>query len=77
MALALDSCLQKYNREALNLVATLRQQYPDSRADQICEACEWDWQKAGKKADEKPPLFPVEYDGRCPCGGKFRRVGCF
>ena len=37
-----------------------------------CEDCV---EEAKNNGDERPPMFPSEYEGNCPrCGGRFRQV---
>ena len=41
-------------------------------AKRKCPKCFQDWAKKGRKIEEKPPLFPPDYEGNCPvCGSNF------
>ncbi|KKP31073.1 MAG: hypothetical protein A2561_04075 [Candidatus Staskawiczbacteria bacterium RIFOXYD1_FULL_32_13] len=59
--------IQKFARE-------LVKKYPNSIGCQKCEACFWDWERTGKDPAKKPPYFPIEYQGNCPCTGKLRQI---
>ncbi len=40
-----------------------------------CEDCFRKWRKKGSNPDDKPPLFPVDFKGRCPtCKSELKDV---
>ena len=40
-------------------------------AKRKCENCFRKWSDNGEKAEEKPPFFPSDYEGKCPaCGNE-------
>lgn len=43
----------------------------DNLAVMKCTACFEAWLIKGRKTDNRPPVFPPNYEGECPmCGGK-------
>lgn len=43
-------------------------------AKRQCESCFRKWKATGRKEEERPPLFPADYEGKCPtCGSELSR----
>ncbi len=43
-----------------------------------CDLCHKKWGENGCIAEEKPSLFPVNFEGKCPvCGGELRQFTPF
>ena len=43
-----------------------------SVAKRKCPDCYREWEKNGRRKEERPPLFPPDFEEPCPaCGGKF------
>jgi len=40
-------------------------------AKKRCELCFSRWRASGSKEEDKPPVYPADFNGRCPdCGSK-------
>jgi len=45
--------------------------YKHSFARRRCDFCFAQWRETGAEESKMPPMFPVDYTGRCPsCNGK-------